>query len=97
MPRESVVIDKSLSHAAGPARAKGDPTNPHQACAPMPGMVTEIAVSPGQEVAEGDKLVVLEAMKMLTTVCAATGGTVKELFVGKGDQVDSDDLLVRLE
>ena len=97
MPRESVVVDQSLAHSAGPARAKGDSSDPRQACAPMPGMVTEIAVSPGQEVAEGDKLVVLEAMKMLTTVSAATAGTIKEVLVGKGDQVDSDDLLVRLE
>ena len=97
MPRESLITDKALSTASGPARVKGDSSNPHQACAPMPGMVTEIEVSPGQEVKEGDKLVVLEAMKMLTTVSATTDGTVKEVLVGKGDQVDSDDLLVRLE
>ena len=62
----------------------------------MPGMVTEIAVSPGQEVKAGDKLIVLEAMKMLTTVSANADGVVKELLVKKGDQVDSDDLLLRL-
>ncbi|MGB1129362.1 MAG: pyruvate carboxylase, partial [Haloferula sp.] len=97
MPRESVVIDRSLASSDGPARQKGDPTDPSQACAPMPGMVTEIGISPGQEVAEGEKLVVLEAMKMLTTVSAAQSGTVKEVLVRKGDQVDSDDLLVVLE
>ncbi len=97
MPRESVVIDRALAKADGGARPKGDPQDPGQACAPMPGMVTEVGVSPGQEVAEGDKLVVLEAMKMLTTVSAPAAGTVKEILVHKGDQVDSDDLLVRLE
>ncbi len=45
----------------------------------------------------GDKLVVLEAMKMLTTVSANTDGTIAEVIVKKGDQVDSDDLLVRIE
>ena len=55
-----------------------------------------VAVSPGQEVKEGDKLVVLEAMKMLTTVSAQADGTVKSVLVSKGDQVDSGDLLVRL-
>jgi pyruvate carboxylase len=44
----------------------------------------------------GDKLIVLEAMKMLTTVSASADGVVKELLVQKGDQVDSDDLLLRL-
>ena len=63
----------------------------------MPGMVTEVAVSPGQVVSEGEKLVVLEAMKMLTTVSAGKNGTVKEVLVTKGDQIDSDDLLVVLE
>ncbi|WP_338686207.1 pyruvate carboxylase [Haloferula helveola] len=97
MPRESVVTDRALAADAGPARQKGDANDPKQVCAPMPGMVTEIAVSPGQEVKEGEKLVVLEAMKMLTTVSATADGTVKEAFVSKGDQVDSDDLLLRLE
>jgi pyruvate carboxylase len=96
MPRESMVRDKALQSVAKPAREKGDPDNPAHACAPMPGMVTEIAVSPGQEVKEGDKLVVLEAMKMLTTVSAPADGTVKSVLAGKGDQVDSGDLLVRL-
>lgn len=97
MPRESVVIDKSLSGSAKASRPKGDPADPTQICAPMPGMVTEIAISPGQEVKEGDKLVVLEAMKMLTTVSASADGVIKEILVNKGDQVDSDDLLVRLD
>jgi pyruvate carboxylase len=97
MPRESVVADKSLVSVAKASRPKGDPSSPTQACAPMPGMVTEVAVSAGQEVKAGDKLIVLEAMKMLTTVSANADGTVKEILVKKGDQVDSDDLLARLE
>ena len=97
MPRESVVVDRSLAGSSGPARRKGDPSDDSQACAPMPGMVTEVAVSPGQEVAEGEKLIVLEAMKMLTTVSAGKSGTVKEILVRKGDQVDSDDLLVDID
>jgi pyruvate carboxylase len=98
MPRESVIVDKSrISKDAKPARLKGKPDDTSHACAPMPGMVTEVAVSPGQEVKEGDKLVVLEAMKMLTTVSASQDGVVKEVLVAKGEQVDSDDLLVRLE
>ena len=78
------------------ARRKGDPDNPSHVSAPLPGMVTEIAVSPGTEVKAGDKLVVLEAMKMLTTVSAGSDGTIAEVLVAKGDRVDSDDLLVKL-
>ncbi len=97
MPRESIVADKSLVSVAKASRPKGDPSSPTQACAPMPGMVTEVAVSAGQEVKAGDKLIVLEAMKMLTTVSANADGIVKEILVKKGDQVDSDDLLAKLE
>jgi pyruvate carboxylase len=96
MPRESVVIDRSLKGAVGSSRPKGDPANPEHSCSPMPGVVSEIAVSVGRQVAAGDKLVVLESMKMLTTISAAHAGTVAEVFVNKGDRVDSDDLLLRL-
>ena len=78
MPRESVVADQALHSSAKPLRAKGDPSDPSQICAPMPGMVTEVAVSPGQVVKEGDKLIVLEAMKMLTIVSAQSDGPYPE-------------------
>jgi pyruvate carboxylase len=97
MPRESLVFDHSLKSVSTASRPKGEPDNPAHACAPMPGMVTEVAVSPGQEVKAGDKLVVLEAMKMLTTVSASADGIIDSVLVLKGDRVDSDDLLVRLQ
>jgi pyruvate carboxylase len=97
MPRESVVFDNSLKAVSKASRIKGEPNNPAHGCAPMPGMVTEVAVSVGQEVKAGDKLVVLEAMKMLTTVSAGADGTVAEVHVTKGDRVESDDLLVRIQ
>lgn len=97
MPRESVVIDKSLISTATAARQKGDPSDPNQICAPLPGMITEIAVSPGTEVKAGDKLITLEAMKMLTTVSAQTDGIIKDILVKKGVQVDTDDLLVVMD
>ena len=97
MPRESIVTDKSLTGTATAARRKGDPGDPSQVCAPLPGMVTEIAVSPGTEVKAGDKLVTIEAMKMLTTVSAPVDGIIKDILVKKGVQVDSDDLLVMME
>jgi pyruvate carboxylase len=96
MPREALVVDRSLKIVSS-ARPKGDPADPLQICAPMPGMVTDVVVSPGQEVKAGDKLITLEAMKMLTTVSATSDGLVKSLSVAKGDQVDTGDLMVRLE
>ena len=97
MPRESIVVDKSLSHTATATRQKGNLNNPSHISAPLPGMVTEIAVSPGTPVKAGDKLLVIEAMKMLTTISASNDGTIKDILVKKGVQVDSDDLLVVME
>jgi pyruvate carboxylase len=96
MPRESIVTDNSLKSVSIASRLKGIPNEPYEASAPMLGMVTEVAVSLGQEVKFGDKLVVLEAMKMLTTVSASSDGVVSEILVQKGDRVESDDLLIRL-
>ncbi|MGL4401578.1 MAG: pyruvate carboxylase [Luteolibacter sp.] len=96
MPRESIVTDHSLESISTASRQKGEPDNPAHGCAPMPGMVTEVAVSTGQEVKAGDKLIILEAMKMLTTVSAGADGIISEIIVKKGDRVDSDDLLVKL-
>ncbi|MEM7383942.1 MAG: pyruvate carboxylase [Verrucomicrobiota bacterium] len=96
MPREATVLDKSLGKEVATHR-KADPANPGHVPAPLPGMVSEVAVKPGDEVAEGDKLVVLEAMKMLTTVSAPRNGTVKEILLQKGQSADTNDLLVTLE
>ncbi|MCB1234141.1 MAG: pyruvate carboxylase, partial [Verrucomicrobiae bacterium] len=96
MPRESQVIDKKKAPKDLVSRRKGDRDNPLHAVAPMPGMVTEIAVSVGHKVAEGDPLVTLEAMKMLTTLSASQAGTVTEIVAAKGAAVESGDLLVVL-
>ncbi len=95
MPREAQILDKSLT-VTTKSRQKGDPNDSAQATAPNPGMITEVSVSVGAKVKEGDKLLTLEAMKMLTSVCANQDGVVKEILVLQGDAVESDDLLVRL-
>ncbi len=96
MPREAVIRDRSLA-VTKKARPKGDASDPKHAIAQMPGMVTEITTSVGTRVSKGDKLVTLEAMKMLTSIGAGTDGVIKEVLVSEGDSVDTDDLLVRLE
>jgi propionyl-CoA carboxylase alpha chain len=65
--------------------------------APLPGAVTKVLVAVGDTVAEGDGLVVLEAMKMEHTLRAAGEGTVSRVVTEPGQQVDVGDLLVALE
>jgi pyruvate carboxylase len=53
-------------------------------------------VSVGQKVNKGDKLLMMEAMKMQTTVSAPMAGVVEELHVNLNDSVESKDLLLKL-
>ena len=62
-----------------------------------PAAVTKVLVAEGDVVAEGDGLVVLEAMKMEHTLRAGGAGTVVQVRCGAGDQVDLHDLLVTVE
>ncbi|MGR3758778.1 acetyl/propionyl/methylcrotonyl-CoA carboxylase subunit alpha [Roseobacteraceae bacterium NS-SX3] len=65
--------------------------------APMPGLVKAVFAEAGQEVKEGDRLAVLEAMKMEHSLLAARDGTVAEVLAAAGDQVEAGAALVRLE
>jgi len=65
--------------------------------APMPGLVKAVLAQPGQAVAQGDRLAVLEAMKMEHSLLAARDGVVAEVLVAEGDQVSAGAALIRLE
>ena len=95
MTREAAILDKSIQTTVR-SRAKVDLADPMQVGAPIPGIITALAVGVGAKVAKGDKLVTLEAMKMQTTIYAPGDGVVAELPAQVGDTVESKDLLVRL-
>jgi propionyl-CoA carboxylase alpha chain len=61
--------------------------------APMPGTVVKVLAAPGDVVAKGDPVVVIEAMKMEHTIGAAGDGTVAEILVDVGRQVDIDQVI----
>ena len=65
--------------------------------APMPGLVKAVFATPGQAVAAGDRLAVLEAMKMEHALLAARDGVVAEVLAEAGSQVEAGAALVRLE
>lgn len=91
-PREVRVRDKSLKPTAA-VREKADPAAVEQVGAPIPGSITSIAVELNQPVKKGDRLMVMEAMKMQTTIYAPQDGKVKQLHVHVGDSVEAKDLL----
>jgi pyruvate carboxylase len=63
----------------------------------MPGMVVNVAVKVGEQVAKGTKLLSLEAMKMETTLYAERDAKVAEVTVQAGSHVETGDLVVRFE
>lgn len=65
--------------------------------APMPGLVLDIRVEVGTEVAEGDPLLVLEAMKMENVLKSPTSGVIKSISVEKGQAVEKNQVLVTFE
>jgi pyruvate carboxylase len=93
-PRRVKVPDRIHGTAAVRERRKAEPGNEAHVGAPMPGVVSALAVLAGQKVAAGDVLLSIEAMKMETALHAERDGVVAEVLVRAGDQIDAKDLLI---
>ncbi|MDE0534838.1 acetyl-CoA carboxylase biotin carboxyl carrier protein subunit [Tenacibaculum sp. L6] len=65
--------------------------------APMPGLIVSVDVEIGQEVKEGDGILVLEAMKMENTLQAPRDGVVKSIAIQAGDKVEKNTVLIEME
>lgn len=65
--------------------------------APMPGVILETRVSEGQEVFEGDVLLILEAMKMENTILSPRDAVIKKVHIEPGATVDKNTLLIELQ
>ena len=64
--------------------------------APMPGLILSINVENGQEVAEGDTLLILEAMKMENTISAPRDGIINTVIVKSGGTVEKGELMIEM-
>lgn len=73
---------------------KAELGNDRHVGAPMPGVVSTVAVAQGQNVKAGDVLLSIEAMKMETALRAERDGSIAEVLVRPGEQIDAKDLLV---
>lgn len=73
------------------------PDSPKIVRAFIPGTIREINVVKGQEVKRGDKLLILEAMKMMNQVTAMTNGKIKTIKVNISDIVTKNQILLELE
>jgi propionyl-CoA carboxylase alpha chain len=86
LPR-AAELHKWMPHKAPPDMSKF-------LLSPMPGLLVDLAVQPGQKVLVGEKLAVIEAMKMENILTAAQDGTVKELLARKGESLAVDQPII---
>lgn len=78
-----------------PAPRPAAPSHPDAVKSPLPGTVMSIAVKVGDTVKAGDKVGVLESMKMENEIRTIKGGVVKQVLVSAGDTVqEGDDLMI---
>ncbi len=96
-PRIIKVPDRAHGAAGAAAMRKAEDGNAAHVGAPMPGVISTVAIAAGQEVKAGDVLVSIEAMKMETALHAERDGKVSEVLVTPGAQIDAKDLLVVFE
>lgn len=85
---EADVVSRSLAPVAASVPAPG-PAAPagNVLVAPLPGLVKKVTVQPGQRVASGDTLLVIEAMKMDNALRASRDGVVETVYAVEGHQV----------
>ncbi|MCF0198921.1 MAG: biotin/lipoyl-binding protein [Bacteroidaceae bacterium] len=104
LPEHKHAIKPVVKPAVAPAAPAAAPAAPKPAAvaggnavsAPLNGKITQVLVKVGDQVAAGDTVVMLEAMKMENAITAENAGTVKAVLVNVGDQVDGGQALVEL-
>jgi acetyl-CoA carboxylase biotin carboxyl carrier protein len=92
-----VMLDQVVFGTMAPFRCKRKATTMKQVTAMMAGTVIEILVKTGDQVSDGQDVIILESMKMQLPVQAEQSGTVKEVKVGSGDFVNEGDTILVLE
>ncbi|WP_164659617.1 biotin carboxylase N-terminal domain-containing protein [Tropicibacter sp. Alg240-R139] len=93
----AVGADRLSFRRPRPGAQDGAATAGDRVTAPMPGLVVEVQAEPGMTVTKGDRLAVLEAMKMQHQITAAIDGTVASVHVKAGQQLTAGDVMIEIE
>lgn len=94
--REVAVVDEKLE-VKSDRKLKADKNNPAHIGSSIPGTVSQVFVKEGEKVAVNQPLLIIEAMKMETTIVARQDGIIDKIYVGSGERVNSGDLLLAFE
>lgn len=91
------VVDERAKAIQDMTGAGAGASGPRPVVAPMPGLVVKVEVTEGEEVQEGQGIVIVEAMKMENELKASGAGRIVRIHVRPGDAVEKDQVLVELE
>jgi biotin carboxyl carrier protein len=93
--KQVVTIKRPVQSVVPPITRPAQASTPGALRSPLPGVILEVTCKAGDAVKKGQKLIVLEAMKMENSINADRDGIVKEIKVNKGDSVlEGADLIV---
>lgn len=96
--REIKIQDKTVRIGDAVSTSKmANPSNKLEIGASIPGTIVKVLVKDGEEVKEGQSLIIVEAMKMEANVVATCSGTVESVFVKEGQQVKAGELLIKIK
>jgi pyruvate carboxylase len=95
-PRTIEVINNEFSKNIT-SKVKAEEGNVSHVGSPLPGQVAKIFVSEGAKVIKGDRVLIIEAMKMETIITAEKSGTIKKLHISSGENVETKDLLIEIK
>lgn len=92
------VTEVSERSDSKPVDAKKIPSSAsYEVKAPLSGLVQNVMVSRGQQVADGEVILIMEAMKMETEIRCNRAGTISDVMISEGDNINAGDVLVVLE
>ncbi len=95
-PRTIEVVNNEFSKNVT-KKIKSQEGNTNHVGSPLPGQIAKIFVKEGDKVIKGDRVLVIEAMKMETTINAEKSGTIKSVHISSGDNVETKDLLIEIK
>ncbi len=94
---EALVMSPRMAELHQLMPFKAPPDLSRFVLSPMPGLLVEVSVQPGQKVQAGERVAVIEAMKMENVLFAAQDGVVKKVVAAKGESLTVDQMIVEFE
>ena len=98
--QKQIFVENNEALAFFPGKVTGKGSSSSQAGdldSPMPGKIFKILLSEGDEVKEGDSILIMEAMKMEHVIKSPVSGTIKKMYFSEGEQVSGGQQLCEIE